>query len=258
MVLRLQAQGCAAEAWMNGLPVARVTADAPDACVPVHEAALAGPNRLELRVAAPPGGGTGSQPAPHAMVARAQLLLPRIGATVDESAARVLAAVDWSCAAGDDVSLPLSRTRDADLPIRLPRWRWVDAPVVEPTPALRLAAHAFVSGLARDLGRGQTESFIAATRLRTEEVALAYQRSPESETTRLREWLEQLYASSALVWPPLAPEDFELRRIADGRLLECLRGDGRAALTTVPDEGGGCVVLPLKLSWVEGRFYVLR
>lgn len=258
MVVTLQAQGCDAEAWLNGLPVARVTAAVPEACVPVHEAALAGSNRLELRVGAPTAGAAEAQPAPHAMAARAHLLLPRIGAAVDASSARVLAAVDWSCAAGDELTLPASRTHDADLPIRFPRWRWVDAPVVEPTPALTRAAHAFVSGLARDLARGQTASFLAATRLRTEEVALAYQRSPESETTRLREWLEQLYASSALVWPPLAPDDFELRRIADGRLLECLRGDGRAALTTVPDKGGSCVVLPLKLSWVEGRFYVLR
>lgn len=258
MVVRLQAQGCDAEAWLNGLPVARVTAAAPDACVPVHEAALAGANRLELHVGAPSAGASEVRPAPHAMAARALLLLPRIGAVVDESAARVLAAVDWSCAAGDSVGLPLRRTRDADLPIRFPRWRWADAPVVEPTPALTHAAYAFVTGLARDLGRGQTESFLAATRLRTEEIALAYQRSPESETTRLREWLEQLYASSALVWLPLAPEDFQLRHLADGRLLECLRGDGRAVLTTVPDKGGSCVVLPLKLSWVEGRFYVLR
>ena len=115
-----------------------------------------------------------------------------------------------------------------------------------------------MSGLARDLARGQTDSFMTATRLRTEELAVAYQRSPESEAARLREWLEQMYAVSRLVWQPLMPEEMRLRPLAGGRLLECLGGDGRAALTTVPDKAGDVLALPLKVSVVEGRFYVLR
>jgi hypothetical protein len=56
----------------------------------------------------------------------------------------------------------------------------------------------------------------------------------------------------------LAPEETTLRPLAGGRLLECLGGDGRAALTTMPDKLGNTLALPLKLSVVEGRFYVLR
>jgi len=99
---------------------------------------------------------------------------------------------------------------------------------------------------------------MTATLLRTEEVALAYQRSPDAEAARLREWLEQMYAVSGLVWQPLTPEEMRLRPLAGGRLLECLGADGRAALTTIPDKAGNVLALPLKLSVVEGRFYVLR
>lgn len=257
MVARLRAQGCVAEAWFNGLPVARVTPAAPEAVVPVHEAALGGTNRLELVI----GPGTPDGPevlAPHAMAAQWLLMLPRMGMPVDEAQSRTLAQIDWSCAAGEPLLLPVQRSHDTDLPLRFPRWRWLDAPMAPAGPALTQQAYAFVMGLARDLTRGQTESFLAATRLRTEELALAYQRSPESEAARLREWLEQLYASSALVWQPVTPEEFQLRRLAGGRLLECLGADGRAALTTVPDKNGTIVSLPLKLSVVEGRFYVLR
>jgi hypothetical protein len=261
MVIRLVGQGCTAEAWFNGLPMARVTPLGPEAVVPAHEAALTGPNRLELVVGPDSGAGDAAallQTAPHAMAVQVHLLLPRIGASIDESQARTLARLDWACAAGEPFSLPVRLKQDADLPIRFPRWRWLDAPVVQPTPALLRQAHAFVSGLARDLARGQTDSFMAATRLRTEELALAYQRSPESEAARLREWLEQMYAVSRLVWQPLTAEETQLRPLAGSRLLECLGGDGRAALTTLPDKAGDVLALPLKLSVVEGRFYVLR
>jgi hypothetical protein len=261
MVIKLAGLGCTAEAWLNGLPMARITPLAPQAVVPVHEAALAGANQLELVVGPDSGAAKAAaqlQTAPHAMVVQVHLLLPRMGGAIDESQARTLAQLEWTCAAGEPLTLPARQRQVVDLAIRFPRWRWLDAPVVHPTPALRQQAHAFISGLARDLARGQTDSFMAATRLRTEELALAYQRSPESETARLREGLEQMYASSGLVWRPLTPEELQLRPLAEGRLLECLGADGGAALTTMPDKAGNVLALPLKLSVVEDRFYVLR
>ena len=261
MVVKLVSHGCMAEVRLNGLPVARVTPLAPQAMVPAHEAALAGANRLDL-IVGPDNGSTGAaallQTAPHAMAAQLHLLLPRMGGAIDETQARTLARLEWSCAAGEPLALPARQVQEVELPIRFPRWRWLDAPVVQVTAALTQQAHAFVSGLARDLARGQTDSFMVATRLRTEELALAYQRSPESEVARLREWLDQMYASSSLVWQPLVPDETTLRPLAGGRLLECLGGDGRAALTTMPDKLGNTLALPLKLSVVEGRFYVLR
>lgn len=257
MVVKLVADGCAAEAWLNGLPMARVGPLAPQAMVAAHEAVLEGPNRLELLVSV--DGGAATPPAaPHDMAAHAHLLLPRLGAAIDEGQARTLADVAWSCAAGERLALPTRQRCDAELPIRFPRWRWLDAPVLQPSPALAQHAYDFVAGLGRDLARGQTAGFLEATRLRTEELAAAYQRSAESETARLREWLEHLYASQRLVWRPLAPQDMQTRLLAGGRLLECLGADGRAALTTMPDKEGAAVSLPLRLSLVEGRFYVLR
>jgi hypothetical protein len=261
MVIKLVGEGCTAEAWLNGLPVARITPLAREAVVPVHEASLVGSNRLELVVGPDSGAQSAAellQTAPHTMAAQVHLLLPRVGRAIDESQVRTLGRLEWSCAAGGPLALPASQRQEIDLAIRFPRWRWLDAPVVKPTPVLTQQAYAFVSGLARDLARGQTESFMVATRLRTEELALAYQRSPDSEGVRIREWLEQMYASSRLVWQPLTPDEMQLRPLAGGRLLECLGGDGRAALTTMPDKMGNILALPLKLSVVEGRFYVLR
>jgi hypothetical protein len=261
MVVKLAGQGCTAEAWCNGLAVARITPLAQQVLVPVHEAAVAGANALEL-VVGPDSGAAGAaallQAAPHAMAVQMHLLLPRVGKPIDEQQVRTLARLEWSCAAGEPLELPARQRQQAELAIRFPRWRWLDAPVVQVTPALSAQLHGFVAGLARDLARGQTDSFIAATRLRTEELAVAYQRSPDGEASRLREWLEQMYASSRLLWQPLAPGEMQLRPLAGGRLLECLGGDGRAALTMLPDKAGNTLALPLKVSVVDGRFYVLR
>jgi hypothetical protein len=261
MVVQLVVRGCTAEAWLNGLPIARGTPQAPRVVVAAHEAALVGTNRLELIVgpdAAAPGAAALLKTAPEAMAAQLHLLLPRIGAPIEDSQSRLLARIEWACAVGDAFEFPARQVRDVDLPLRLPRWRWLDAPIVPQTPTLPQQVHTFVSGLARDLTRGQTESFIAATRLRTEELAIAYQRDPETELARLREWLEQLYASSRLIWQPLVLEEMHLRRVAGGRLVECLGPGGRAALATVPDKSATVLALPLRLSLVEGRFYVLR
>jgi hypothetical protein len=261
MFFKLSALGCSAQAWLNGLPMARVTPLAPQCVVPVHEAAVAGLNRVELVIesSAGPNASTGlSQIATQDMAAQVHLLLPRLGGSIDPAQARTLAQLDWAVAAHEPVMLPARQVLEAELAIRFPRWRWLDAPALQATAALSLQAHAFVSGLARDLARGQTESFMAATRLRTEELALAYQRNPESEALRLREALEQMYASKRLVWRPFSAEEFRLQPLAAGRLLECLGGDGLAALTTVPDKMGSTLALPLKLSQIEGNFYVFR
>ena len=56
----------------------------------------------------------------------------------------------------------------------------------------------------------------------------------------------------------LKAEGFALVPRAGGRLLECRGEGGVPALQTVPDREGQVLALPLRLSFVEGRFYVLR
>lgn len=262
MLLQLQAQGVAAEAWLNGVMVARAGPGRPLVSVPVHEYALAGRNQIELRIAPRPPDQQDLPPELHwaeqPLIAAASILLPRIGAPADELQARSLATCSWSADEGDAIRLPDVETVEVDLPLKFPRWRWLDAPPVEPGAALRLQVLAFLQQLALDLARGQTESFLAATRLRTEELALAYQRSPDQELLRLRSQLERLYAAKRLQWQPLQASGLQLRALAGGRLLECLDAQGEPALRTAPDAGGSLLALPLRLAIVEGKIYVLR
>jgi len=265
LVLKLDAQDCEAEARLNGIPLARVNSARPTAIVPVHEYTLAGTNRLEL-VLWPRASNAPEQPVepPLPLVANgraaahARILLPRVGNVVEEASARTLGQLDWALQAGQAYEAPLTLSADVTLPVSFPRWRWMDAPLAAVTPVLLQQALAFVQRLATDLAAGETDSFIAAARLRTEELAVAYQRQPADETQRLREHMLARHAAKRLVWEPLVIEGFALRSLAGGRLLECLDASGLAALRTLPDELGQTLSFPLRLTSVEGKLYVLR
>jgi len=265
LVLKLDAVDCEAEASLNGVPLARVDAARTCAIVPIHEYTVAGPNRLKL-VIWPRPALTPETPVlpPEARVSdgkrmvQLRILLPRVGSMADESTARTLAQLDWAAPQGESYEAPLTLTEDFGLPVSFPRWRWLEAPVIEDTPTLRAQALKVVQELGQDLAAGKPERFLAATRLRTEEIALAYQRRPEDETERLRDRLLALHAERRLKWRTLASDALFLRAIADGRLMECLGDDGGPALTTEPDDQGRSVSLPLRVTAVEGKLYVLR
>jgi hypothetical protein len=179
-----------------------------------------------------------------------------------EAAARTLAQLDWAPPAGESFEAPVRRQEEVSLPVSFPRWRWLDAPVLPvsspPPPALHAQALSLVQTLAQDLARGEVDRFVSTVRLRTEELALAYQRRPEDEAARLHADLLATHAEGAAAW--IAPETdaLLLRPVAGGRLLECLAADGGPALRTQPDEQGQMRALPLRVAAVEGRLYVLR
>jgi hypothetical protein len=270
LLLRIEAAGCQAEAVLNGVPVAsvdgRTVPGTHVACVPVHEYTLAGSNRLALVINPHPAGLPTNQPPPPPApnVADGQtwvklrLLLPRQGQPASENSARTLAQIDWALPENEVYETPLLLPQTVDLPVTFPRWRWLDAPVVEVTPTLKMQALAFVQRLAIDLSRGDPDSLIAAARLRFEELALAYQRDTAVDVTRFRAHVQQLSASKTLRIVPPTVADLVLRPVADGRLLECLSPTGQPILRTVPTDAGASHAWPLKLAVVDGQFYVLR
>lgn len=273
LFLRVEALGCEVEAVLNGMPVVRLDARGQTsprmACIPVHEYTLAGGNRLGAVINPPPitqADPAPGQPAPPPLPnvadgrtwVKLRLLLPRQNQPASENSARTLGQLDWGLPENELFDTPLVLQQVVELPVTFPRWRWLDAPVIEQPDALKPQVLAHLQRLAVDLTRGDPESFIAAARLRFEELALAYQRQPADETARFREHLQQLAAAKALRVNPPLPAELVLRRVADGRLLECLGADGRPALRTVASEGGVSHAWPLRLAVVEGKFYVLR
>lgn len=259
MVLRLEAAGCEAEAWLNGVPLARVGGMQSVALLPVHEYTLVGANQLGLVVQPGP---VGSSPAPEPQLADGQvwaslrLLLPRIGSVAHPASARSLAQIDWAPAADVLYETPLSLQQQVLLPTSFPRWRWLDAPVLSDVAALRPLVAAFLLEIALGLARGNPEPFIQAVRLRLEEQASAYQRSLADDVVRLRAHLLQLHGQGFKPVLP-APARLLLRPVAGGRLLDCLDTDGQPALRGTL-RNGSRVAWPMRLAVVDGSCHGLR
>lgn len=266
LLIKLDAQDCAAEVLMNGVPLARVDDAQPRALVPAHEYTMAGVNRIEM-VVWPRPATTPPHPAlpPEPRVsdghrsAHLRVLLPRIGSPADESTARTLAQLDWAPPDAEKYHAPVVLTQDVTLPVSFPRWRWMDAPPVpEVTPAMHATALAFIQAVVSDLSAGEVDRVLAATRLRCEEIAVAYQRQPAEEIERWRQHLLKLHASGAMTFKELTAEGLVLRPLAGGRLLDCLGADGLPVLTTEADANGATYSLPLRVTVLEGKVYVLR
>jgi len=262
LMLHLQAGACAAEVLLNGMPIAFVGPEGGHACLAVHEYTLTGKNRLELVV----GGGIPGQPVapqPRAPVvptwARARLVLARQGKSAADPDVRVLVSVEWLAPEGKSYDAPATQTKDVDLPVNFPRWRWLDAPPIGINPAVQRQVLEFVQQLALDLARGDPESLLAAAKLRFDELALAYQRTTTEGVQRFRDHLQQLYAAKALKLIPPSADELVLRPLLDGRLIDCLTPEGGPALRTQNEAPAlGNHAWPLRLAMVEGKIYVLR
>lgn len=262
LVLDFECGGCAAEAWLNGMPVAALGNAGGRASIAVHEFTLAGRNLLSLVVgAAVPGQQVTSQPrvAIGATWARARLVLVRQGQSPADANARVLGAVEWAAAEGKTYESPSTHSREVDLPVNFPRWRWFDAPVIGMNAEVQRQVLEFLQHLAIELGHGNPEPLLSAAKLRFDELALAYQRTAAEGVQRFRDHLQQLYAAKALkVVPPVA-EEVVLRPIVEGRLFECLTPLGGPVLRTQNElPASGEHAWPLRLAMVEGKIYVLR
>ena len=260
LMIELSAGGCAVEAHLNGMPVAALGPGGGCTSLAVHEYTLAVKNQLGIVVAPPPpGSSVPSQPriAIGPTWARARLILVRRGQSPADPEARALGVVEWAAVEGKSYDAPSTHSKDVDLPVTFPRWRWLDAPMFDAGPAVQRKVLEFVQELAVELGRGNGEPLIAAAKLRFDELALAYQTDAASAVQRFRDQLQRLYAAKALkIMPPVAAE-LVLRPVASGRLVDCLASTGGPVLRT-QNEAPSEHAWPLRLAMVDGRIYVLR
>lgn len=262
LVLELSSAGCAVEAQLNGMPVASLGAQGGATSLAVHEYTLAGRNRLAIVVGPPPPGVIApSQPkvAVGATWARARLVLVHQGQSVSDAKSRLLGAVEWAIGEGRSYDTPSTHDKDIELPVTFPRWRFLDAPPFALNAAAQRLVLEFLQQVAVELARGNADALIAASRLRFDELAVAYQTDAAMLVERVRAQVQRLYAAASLKLPPPVAEALVLRPLLDGRLVECLSPTGAPVLTTQNEALElGEHAWPVRIGVVEGRIYVLR
>jgi hypothetical protein len=106
--------------------------------------------------------------------------------------------------------------------------------------------------------RGDVDTLVNVSRLRLDELALAYQQPVTELVSRFKSRLALLYATKSLRLVLPKAEELVLRKCANGRLLECLGPGGAPALSTAPGKDGVSSAWPARLTVINGQCHILR
>jgi hypothetical protein len=257
-----RASGCSAEVWINDIPVAAMGATVGDVSLPIHEYILAGDNTITLVIdpVFPHDPEFASTPklAASEAYAHVRLLLPRVGELCSQNTARTLFEFGWTVAEGEIYQAPLVHNNQVMLPIKFPRWRWMDAPKIDDFSQEKAKITAFLQRIAVAMAQGEFEPLITASQLRLEELAVAYQQPVETVKSRFLSRLKLLHATKALKMTIPTLSELVLRPCANMRLVETLTADGSPMLKTLPAADGSRTAWPVRIAMVNGQCHIFR
>jgi hypothetical protein len=168
----------------------------------------------------------------------------------------VLLNIDW---AGLAVPVPSVLEREVELPSAFGRWAWESATTFTSiSGSLRGSVLEYLTFLHDLLATGQFERFIAESEIKLKELTV---RAYGIEAGPFRD--EMLAGLSSHLGPPyelapLVPEEIDLRLVAGGRLIECLKRDYGYVLESNHPETKDTFFLPIMVGQREGRWNILR
>jgi hypothetical protein len=260
-VLRVKASNLRCELRINDVPAALYAPGEATggAEVPVNEFLLPGANQLQAWV------GTHPQPsrAREAWASQPGVVLGALAGFQAE----LLREDDGAPSAGfqplrlawQGVAEPQPRVLEQAFSagVATPRWAYTQATALGPEALA--AAMAALQQLRALLEQKKVDSVLALMAGKLDEVTRqAYGVPPEPLRAGLQRALQRTLADPAWQPLPLDPAALDLRLVAQGRLVECLRPDGRHAFTWVKPGSSATFFLPVMLGLLQGRWQVLR
>jgi hypothetical protein len=261
----VQTKNLRAEIWINRVPAVMLLpgeADGPVG-VPLNEFIVSGENRIGVVLHAGPLASRSAEPWPESDQAAAYSgpasLTLRLAQYADDQPVHrdgppAILTIEWE---GTAEPVPLRIERDFAAASDFGRWAWQDA---EPFPSLddavRGPALEYLGRMHALLAAGQFGRFVEESALKVEEYARAYGiaaapvrgsmlRALNSQTPQLR-------------LRPLDPQAIDLRLVAGGRMIECLRTDRHHALEFAGEGDGPTFFLPTMIGVTAAGWAMLR
>jgi hypothetical protein len=248
-----------AELYLNDIPLARVGGNLQSwAAVPVMEYVVDGENLLTVML------GIGSTPSaakseregatcePGIDVA-ARLVLLKEGEMARPGAGELLAELTWTSEGGEP--LPMNVFAYLDLGKQPDRWAWESADVLTLDSAPYESAAQFISEIAAAYTSTRPEPIIKVAGPKHSEAGVAYPEYGDIDFDDMfREQMTE--AAEAPNWKPYAlPRDqYDLRLIADGRMIEAVARDWRP-IVRMED---GDYAFPMMIGRVNGEWLIMR
>lgn len=255
LYLDLRAKDCVADAFFNGVPVARAGHGEPlRMSVPVEHHAVEGTNRLEILLGRGESEATSSNEDERPPKVVCRLVFFRDGDNADSDAfGRTIAEVilgrveDWN------------RTHTADVVPHITGARpsWLDAETLTVTSELERDVERVIAELGRALAEGDQAALTTLFGAYVDDYARAY---PQMGRAGVLETLRRLAlygrdGGARLAAPE--PSAWQLRLAARGKVLDLRRKDGGPLLSLVDAEGVE-TPYPAMLARRGGAFWVLR
>jgi hypothetical protein len=260
-VLRVKASNLRCELRVNDVPVGLFAPGEAEggAEVPVNEFLLAGGNTLGAVVHAhprpsrvlqawdsQPGVTLGAPASFQAELVREDNAAPSPGFQPLR--------LHWQ---GPAVAVPQALGQAFSAAVPTPAWAWSQATEL-PADGLA-AAGAALQKLAAVLQQKDLDTVERLMAVKLGEITQgAYGVDPGPLRAAFRRGLQRCFTEPGWSLLPLGPDDLDLRLVARRRLVECLRPDGRHALTYSKEGSRQTFFLPVMLGLWQGRWQILR
>jgi hypothetical protein len=268
LIVRVQTKNLRAEVWVNGAPVAMLfpgEADTPVA-VPVNEFAVTGGNVVGIMLHAAPRPSAAGEPwasdgeaASYTGPASLSVRVAQYGPSESVAAGNPapLATLDWQ---GMAAPLPAMAERRFNVDYAYGPWAWQSAQRYDSFDrVLRARAFDYLAYLHGLLAAGRIAEFVEANKLRLEEItARAYGISPQPLRRTLTRAIEQHASNEEWSLSPLDPREIDLRLVAGGRMIECLRTNRHHALEFTRKESPETFFLPAMIGVLGDSWQILR
>jgi len=262
---QIQAEGCTAELYVNGIPVSRIDPDrTPFESVAVEQHLIPGRNRIEVLV----------EPGPHPSVARTEGRYADLGAaTAVGRLVRFADGVFAEPSRGDVLVevkfepdpdhpgprvFPASVSTEVDLGPANGRWAWQDAPVLELDEPTVAEAARVLDAIAAGYQSLSAQTLWALSELNIKDTLRAYPALDEAALRADLELILQHYGQKPERVHPRAADQHDFRVVAGGRMIECVDRDWKPSLRLKDPDDESAIPYPVLLARIDGRLGIVR
>lgn len=264
-ILEAQVDGCDAEIYLNGIPLALLLSPRNRAVsVPVLQYLVAGANHVMLAInpGATPVTAMEGPDWTALQTARASVRLVSYppGAFPGDPAGVEHLARFWTGDGQDGGTRRVEGTVDwpADRwPCPAGPWAWESASVLDLETA-RGPVEDFIALVHKALVARDANFMLQVSDIHLRELAAAYSLDLTEERQTGMEVFAEEFARPDWAMTPLSPGDHDLRLCAGGRLVQCVRADREPVLCAEPDEDGDIYFFTMLIGVVNRQLRVLR
>ena len=264
-ILRIESTGLRAEFWVNDIPVGFIEpSDASPMAIPVNEFLLAGRNGLGVVLHAAPIPSRDREPWSSDPAALGYSGPAKLRLTVAEYAAHQTAlgddvpplqTIEWQ---GHAAPIPEYVEKDFRVTMSVGPWSWETATKIQSVldSSVRSEVVNYITYLHKLLAERKFDAFIEESSTKIEEVTAGAYGVPSGPFRRdLLKGL-QIHSTPPYVLEPVTSDTLDLRIVASGRMVECLRRNRRCALEFTRSDALDTFFLPTMIA-LKGRTWRL-